>query len=132
MLSIPALPLFASASVSLADPAGSNVIVAALSWLQGTMLGTAATSIAIVAVACVGLSMLTGRASVRRGVTVILGCFILFGASSIVASFQSLGGSEISYPPVPIPPAIAAAPAPAPAAPAPAYDPYAGASVPSR
>jgi hypothetical protein len=35
--------------------------------------------------------MLTGRINWRYGVTVILGCFILFGASSIVAggSFDS-------------------------------------------
>src|SRR4051794_25481157 len=98
MLPISAPTLLASTSASLADPPGSSVIVAAVSWLQGTMLGSIATSVAIVAIACVGLSMLTGRASVRNGITVILVCFILFGASSIVAGLQSLGGGDVSYP----------------------------------
>ena len=35
------------------DP-GSNALTAALAWLQGTLLGTVATTVAIVAVAAVG------------------------------------------------------------------------------
>lgn len=70
------------------DPAGSNVIVGALSWLQGTLLGTVATVAGVIAVAGVGFMMLTGRLSWRYGATVILGCFILFGASAIVAGIR--------------------------------------------
>ena len=80
---------------SLADPAGSGVIVSAVRWLEGTLLGTIATVVAVIAVATVGLLMLTGRINWRYGATVILGCFILFGAASIVAGIQStasLGG----------------------------------------
>jgi type IV secretion system protein VirB2 len=33
--------------------------------------------------------MLTGRMNWRHGVTVILGCFVLFGAGAIVAGIQS-------------------------------------------
>lgn len=33
--------------------------------------------------------MLTGRVNWRHGAVVILGCFILFGAASIVAGIQS-------------------------------------------
>ena len=33
------------------DPAGSGPIVAALAWLQGTLLGTVATAVAVMAVA---------------------------------------------------------------------------------
>jgi type IV secretion system protein VirB2 len=36
--------------------------------------------------------MLTGRMNWRYGATVILGCFILFGAASIVAGIQSAAG----------------------------------------
>lgn len=71
------------------DPAGSGPIVAAVHWLQGTLLGTIATVIAVIAVASVGFLMLTGRINWRYGATVILGCFILFGAASIVAGIQS-------------------------------------------
>ena len=74
---------------SLADPAGSGVIVSAVRWLEGTLLGTIATVVAVIAVASVGLLMLTGRINWRYGATVILGCFILFGAASIVAGIQS-------------------------------------------
>jgi type IV secretion system protein VirB2 len=74
---------------SLADPAGSGVIVAAVRWLEGTLLGTIATVAAVIAVASVGFLMLTGRINWRYGAVVILGCFILFGAASIVAGIQS-------------------------------------------
>ena len=79
----------AQAQESLGDPAGSGVIVAAVRWLEGTLLGTIATVVAVIAVATVGLMMLTGRINWRYGATVILGCFILFGAASIVAGIQS-------------------------------------------
>ncbi len=79
----------AYAQVSLADPSGSGPIVAAVQWLQGTLLGTVATVIAVIAIACVGFGMLTGRINWRHGAVVILGCFILFGAVSIVAGIQS-------------------------------------------
>ncbi|RYD63524.1 MAG: type VI secretion protein [Sphingomonadales bacterium] len=79
----------ALAQDSLADPAGSGVLVSAVRWLQGTLLGTIATVVAVIAVACVGLLMLTGRINWRYGATVIIGCFILFGAASIVAGIQS-------------------------------------------
>ena len=79
----------AAAQDTLSDPAGSGVIVAAVRWLEGTLLGTIATVVAVIAVATVGLLMLTGRINWRYGATVILGCFILFGAASIVAGIQS-------------------------------------------
>lgn len=79
----------ALAQGSLSDPAGSGAIVSAVRWLQGTLLGTVATVVAVIAVATIGLLMLTGRINWRYGATVILGCFILFGAASIVAGIQS-------------------------------------------
>ena len=79
----------AIAQDSYADPQGSGVLVSAVNWLQGTLLGTIATVVAVIAIATVGFMMLTGRINWRHGVTVILGCFILFGASSIVAGIQS-------------------------------------------
>lgn len=72
-----------------ADPAGSGVIIDAVNWLQGTLLGTVATVVAVLAVAAVGFMMLTGRINWRHGAVVILGCFILFGAATIVAGIRS-------------------------------------------
>lgn len=80
-------------SPAYADPAGSGPIVAALSWMQGTLMGNVATTIAVIAVAMVGFMMLTGRMNWRFGATVILGCFILFGAASIVSGIQSAAGA---------------------------------------
>lgn len=74
---------------SLNDPSGSGPIVGAVQWLQGTLLGTVATVVAVIAIAVVGFMMLTGRMNWRYGATVILGCFILFGAASIVGGIQS-------------------------------------------
>lgn len=79
----------AHAEVGYGDPAGSGPIVGALQWLQGTLLGTVATVAAVIAVAAVGFMMLTGRMNWRYGAVVILGCFILFGAASIVGGIQS-------------------------------------------
>jgi type IV secretion system protein VirB2 len=75
-----------------ADPQGSGPIVAALSWLQGTLMGNVATAIAVMAVAAVGFMMLTGRLNWRFGATVIIGCFVLFGAGAIVSGIQSSAG----------------------------------------
>jgi type IV secretion system protein VirB2 len=71
------------------DPQGSDVVVSAMRWMQGTLLGTVATVAAVIAIASVGFLMLTGRMNWRHGGVVILGCFILFGAASIVAGIQS-------------------------------------------
>ena len=128
------IALLSYAPVSLADsPAGSSVLVAAVMWLQDTLLGTVATTVAIIAVAAIGFGMLTGRVNIRHGLTVVLGCFILFGASGIVSGLRyASGGVEPDTVPVavvqPAPPPVVAKPRPG-GTPAP-YDPYAGASTP--
>ena len=77
------------AALAQANPQGSGPIVSALSWLQGTLLGNVATSVAVIAVAMVGFMMLTGRLNWRVGATVLIGCFILFGSAAIVSGIQS-------------------------------------------
>lgn len=130
MLQVPFFAGYAPSYGSLADPPGGSVIVAAMNWLQGTLLGTVATTIAVIAIAWVGLMLMTGRVSVRYGFTVFLGCFILFGAALISAGIRgSMEGTPVAYAPPP-PPAPTPPPAPPPR-PVNA-DPYAGAAVPSR
>jgi len=87
-----AAPAFAQSTTL--DPAGSNVILTAVNWLQGTLLGNVATALAVIAVAATGLMMLTGRIDWRRGATVILGCFIVFGAAAIVAGIRSVAAGN--------------------------------------
>ena len=119
--------------VSLTDPDGSQPLVAATRWIEQTLLGTTATIVATMAVAAVGFLMLTGRVPLRRGATVVLGCFIVVGATTIAAGIMGLRDKTASIPqsirlateqvtPTPIAP---------PAQPQ-VYDPYAGASVPNR
>jgi type IV secretion system protein VirB2 len=86
-LSTPAL-----AQTATPDPAGSGPILGALEWIEGTLLGNLATTAAVIAVAIVGLMMLTGRIDWKRGLTVVLGAFILFGAVAIVAGMRSIAG----------------------------------------
>ena len=85
MLSV---PQSAAAQVAGVDPQGSGPIVNALGWMQGTLLGNVATTAAVIAVAVVGLMMLTGRMNWRFGATVIVGCFVLFGATAIVSGIR--------------------------------------------
>lgn len=115
-------------SPSLADPDGSGALVGALGWLQGTLLGTVATTIAVIAVASVGFLMLAGRIEWRRGVTVVVGCFVLFGAMSIVAGIRGLAADNVEPPAIPayVAPPPVVRPSPVPTV---MYDPYAGASV---
>lgn len=87
---VAAKPAFAQYAAP--DPAGAGPLVAAVDWLQGTLLGNVATSVAVIAVAAVGFMMLSGRINWRHGATVVLGLFILFGAASIVAGIRSAAG----------------------------------------
>jgi type IV secretory pathway VirB2 component (pilin) len=84
--------LFAPVAAQAQSTAGSGPIENALYWIQGTMLGNVATAVAVMAVAAVGFMMLTGRVNWRFGATVIIGCFIIFGAATIVAGIQSASG----------------------------------------
>ncbi len=114
--------------------------MAAVQWLQNTLLGTVATTVAVICVATVGLMMMSGRVDLRRGASVVVGCFILFGASSIAAGIRSVATGDSPEAVAYVEPWTApqpSAPAPtwtyqAPAAPARPADPYAGAAVPNR
>lgn len=120
-----------------ADSLTNDPIAAAVTWLQGALVGSVAIAIAIIAVASVGFLMLTGRIDFQRATQVIVGCFIIFGASTIAAGIQAAiartsGGASQSQassaPPADAPPPPNY-PQPKPAQP---YDPYAGAAVPTQ
>lgn len=120
-------------SLSLADPPASSALVGATLWLQQLATGTLATSIAVIAIAAIGMMMLGGRIELRRGVTVLIGCFLIFGASSIAAGI--LGAAQRAGPgQAPVAAAVITQPAPAPVIPTapPGRDPYAGAALQPR
>lgn len=110
---------------SLFDPPATSPLAEAVEWLTGTLFGTVAVTLCVIAVAVLGLMMLTGRLPVRRGLEVVLGCFVLLGAPVIAGAF--IGGAEGEVAPLP-PPPPPAPPARAELPPA-DYDPYAGASL---
>ncbi|MBO9557422.1 MAG: TrbC/VirB2 family protein [Caulobacter sp.] len=83
----------AHAQVAQADPQGSSAVLSGVLWLQGTLLGNVATVVAVMAVAAIGFMMLTGRMNWRYGATVIVGCFILFGATTIVSGIRAAAGA---------------------------------------
>lgn len=73
--------------------------------------------------------MLSGRLPARRGATVILGCFVLFGASTIAEGIvRGTGHADAAMPISIVVPQAMYPPTQPKAVP---YDPYAGASVPS-
>lgn len=129
--------LLSLASAALSDPLAESPFLSASKWIEGTLLGPLATSVAVIAVATLGLMLLTGHASIRRGVTVIVGCFLLFGSAAIADGIRLALGMGAGEPVTPAetsggpsPLEVVATPAPLPTQ-AP-YDPYAGAAVPQH
>lgn len=115
-----------------AYPGEPSVFVAAAQWVEATLTGSLATAISVIAIATVGFLMLSGRVNVRRGLTVILGCFILFGAATLAQGLLDIAGvrQEATSPRIDaipvatsIDPALTASPPDFPA------DPYAGAAI---
>ncbi|HEX8641138.1 MAG TPA: TrbC/VirB2 family protein [Allosphingosinicella sp.] len=127
-----ALTIVASAAADYAQAPGSGALVGAVEWIHALLLGSVATVVAVIAVASIGFLMLAGRIDIRRGAIVIGGCFVLFGATSIAAGLQSLASSGVAPADYPSIPPQAAAPPPTPPSDEGAYDPYAGAAVPTR
>lgn len=116
-----------SSSPSLLEAPASSPFVAAADWVTGTLLGSVAVSLCVIAVAFVGLRMMTGHLSARDGLRVVIACFVLLGASTIAAGLR--GAAEQASPPAAVLPTLPqGSPAPSPLPPA-DYDPYAGASL---
>lgn len=96
-------------------------------WATGLIGGDLAATLAAIAIAVVGLTMLTGRISIRRSALTILGCFFLVGANAIAMGLVGLRGERnspngteaVSDTPIALPQAR----------PQSAADPYAGASL---
>ena len=110
---------------SLFDPGANPVLPAATDWVGGALFGDVATSLCVIAVAFVGLMLLTGRLAVREGLRVAIGCFVLLGAPSIAMGLRSAADGTASA----VSPTIVNSAEPAVLPAAPAYDPYAGASL---
>ncbi len=116
--------LFEQPAPGVKGPAGQ--------WWLDLLMGPAAVTLCVLGVALLGFLMLSGQIAVRRGLKVVLGCFILLGAPTIASAFLETGGGLTGGPAReqiimanedlgarrPLPPAN--------------YDPYAGASLRRR
>lgn len=115
-------------------PSDRSSIEAATQWAAELLNGQVATIVAILAVAFVGLQMMSGRYSLKAALRVVFACFILFGSPVIAQGLiDSVRNAEpaaplaaaVHAPPVPLPevaPVIRANP----------FDPYSGAPAGQR
>lgn len=119
------------ASIDLPANSGS-AFVTAVHWVEAALTGSIATAVATVAVASLGYLAFMGRMDFRRAAQVVLGCFILFGASLIAAGLQGIASQFSDGTSAPEPSEIATSPVKLPEqnrpAIRPAHDPYAGAT----
>ena len=63
-----------------------SVIQSAAEWVVTAISGPITIALMTIAVAFFGLSMLSGQLSVRRGLQLVLGCFVLVGSAEIAGS----------------------------------------------
>lgn len=108
----------------------TDPLEAASGWVTGLIGGSLAIGLCVLAVAFVGMMMLSGRVDVRVGLRVVLGCFVLLGAPVIVSAFigaSTSGRANTASPPV----ATSQELNPRDELPPSDYDPYAGASLKS-
>jgi hypothetical protein len=80
-----------------------TTIGAASDWILATLSESLATSIITIAVAVFGIALLSGQMRMRRGFALVLGCFILIGASEITRSMIGILSQE-PVPPMPLAP----------------------------
>lgn len=80
-------------------------LVAAVQWMEALVLGGFATTVAVIAIAGFGYAALTGRLSIKRSMTILVGCFVLFGAPAIAHAMLMLfgGGADGEIIPAPEP-----------------------------
>jgi type IV secretory pathway VirB2 component (pilin) len=67
----------------LFQPAAPKPIESSLAWIETVLFGQVAVTLCVLAVALIGILMLTGRLPLRRGLMVVIGIFVLLGAPSI-------------------------------------------------
>lgn len=118
-----------NAMVSQFEPPPAGTLVNAINWVTEFLVGPLATSIAVITIIWIGFSMLKGHIDWRRGLSVLMGCFVIFSAQAMA---DGLHVSAIKIVPQPV--IIDTPLTPPPIAPPStnqtnAFDPYAGAKM---
>lgn len=114
---------------SLTDAPPTSAIGSAMSWVSELLFGPLATIIAVIAIACIGFAMLSGRIDIRRGLSVVLGCFLLFGAKGMVEGLRNTKIDDSGRVAARVPPPPSYSKLPPSMNNANGFDPYAGAAI---
>ena len=80
---------------SLFDSPTAPVLPAAVDWLTGTLFGTVAVTLCVLAVAFVGLVLMSGRMAIRDALRVALACFVVLGASAIAVGIRTMADQAV-------------------------------------
>lgn len=103
-------------------------VIASVQWLTGLTLGNLGNALAVLAVASFGFGMLLGQIPIKAGLRMLVGLFVLFSAPAIANGLLGSvrGGAGESE--------VVAGDSDRLRVPSqgPAFDPYAGAAVPSN
>ena len=86
-------------AASLFEGPTEPVLSVAAGWVTGTLFGTLATVLCVLAVAFVGLALMSGRLALRDALRVAIGCFVLLGASTIAAGLRTMADEAVSSSP---------------------------------
>lgn len=109
-------------------PTSDSALLGPIDWVANLLLGSAAIGLCVIAVAVVGLMLLSGRLPIRHGLRTLLGCFILLGAPVIAVGLVGSWQGISERPTTPVSTVDYAQPREEPPS-AEGYDPYAGASL---
>jgi type IV secretory pathway VirB2 component (pilin) len=110
---------------SLFEAPPEPVAAAGNDWVTGLIGGSLAVSLCVIAMAILGTLMLSGRLHIRRGLQVILGCFLLLGSNALASGLAGLAGDDAgAQPNIIVPPQPTVTPLPPVT-----QDPYSGASL---
>jgi type IV secretory pathway VirB2 component (pilin) len=114
---------------SLSDAPPVSAISTAADWVSNLLFGPLATAIAVIAIASIGIALMSGRVDVRRGLSVLIGCFLLFGARGLADGLRSAVTEREQYTRANAPPSPVFSKPPPSSSNTNAFDPYAGAAV---
>lgn len=76
----------------------------ATAWLNSLLADSLMITICSIAIAVLGVAMLTGRFEVRRGASLVVGCFVVLGASTIAAGLVGRSSTLVAAFEAPITP----------------------------
>lgn len=77
--------------------ANDSALLTSIQWLATLATGSIATAIGIIAVAVFGIGLLVGIIDLKRGLNIILGLLIVFGAPTIANGLRQLDVGPIDH-----------------------------------